>query len=220
MGYKQEEGSSQTARAKSAPQCSTGQKQPINGLEVATNEEGELVQSSVVPWPLPPNANAAVNSDTKHTSQNTDKNICKNNVTKTAEMATDLHNEDTTHPSLKKDTHATKSDSPQINNLQAPGQTPDPKQLTKDQQLQEEERLLLAKIHLMTGDSSPVSGPRSMKRLIPDPREIDSDSTELVNHSQHMIITCFDSLQEISLADTEELSAKELGQNQQGVDNV
>lgn len=207
LGSKQEEGSSQTTSANPVPQCGDAQKQTIKGLEVATNEEGELVQSSVVPWPLPPSTN------TSNVHSDTDTNICKtNNDTKVAKVATDSHNEDTSHSSEK-------SDSPQPNhNLQAQTQTPDLNQLTKDLQLQEEERLLLAKIHLMTGDSSPVSGPRSMKRLIPDPCEI--DSTELVDHSQRSIIPCFDTLQEISLSETEELLDKELEQNQEGEDFV
>ncbi|XP_036974585.1 EH domain-binding protein 1-like protein 1 isoform X5 [Acanthopagrus latus] len=92
--------------------------------------------------------------------------------------------------------------------------TPDPNQLSKDQQLRDEERLLLAKIHQMTGDTSPVSGPRSMKRLIPNPRDIDCDTTERVDRSRHMIITCFDSLQEISLTEAKEPP----GRNQDGVE--
>lgn len=35
--------------------------------------------------------------------------------------------------------------------------------------LLEEERLLLAKLRHMTGGSSPVSGPRRLRRLVPDP---------------------------------------------------
>ncbi|KAM9348395.1 uncharacterized protein ehbp1l1b isoform 3-T3 [Symphorus nematophorus] len=155
-GSKKEDEISQITMAKPAAQCGWAQKQPMKGLEEATNEEGELVQSSVVPWPLPPSTNTA----TKHNKMHTD---------------------------------TTKSDS----------HTPDLNQLTKDQQLQEEERLLLAKIRLMTGDTFPVSGPHSMKRLIPDPREL--DTTELVDRSrQHMIVTCFDTLQEISLTEAKE----------------
>ncbi|KAM8834988.1 EH domain-binding protein 1-like protein 1 [Synchiropus picturatus] len=57
--------------------------------------------------------------------------------------------------------------------------TSSPEELTKEQQLQVEERLLLTKIRLMTGDASPVSGPRAMKRLVPEPGEIDQDSIEV-----------------------------------------
>lgn len=224
LGSKREEGSSQTTRAKPDPQCSEAQRQPMKDLEVATNEEGELVQSSVVPWPLPPNANTA----SIHTKTHTDMNISEiNNDTKMATMATDSHkslgvrdDKEMSHSNLLNDTHTTKSNSSQINSLQAQTLTHDLKKLTKDQQLQEEERLLLAKIHHMTGDTSPVSGPRSMKLLIPDPCEIDCDTTELVDQSQHSIIPCFDTLQEISLTETEEPLAKELGQNQEGEDYV
>ncbi|XP_014878468.1 EH domain-binding protein 1-like protein 1 isoform X5 [Poecilia latipinna] len=86
--------------------------------------------------------------------------------------------------------------------------------LFKEQQLQEEERLLLAKIRQMSGDMSPVSGPRAMKRLIPTPGDIDIDvmekgvpsspPTDTTAHIQLSIITCSNDLQEIRLNDTEE----------------
>lgn len=142
--------------------------------------------------------------------------------TKLAEMATGSHkslemrdDKDMSHSSLKKDT--TKSDSPQIN-LHTQTHTPD--HLTKDQQLQEEERLLLAKIQLMTSDTSPVCSPHSKKVLIPNPSDIDCDPTELADHSQHLIIPSFDTLQRISLTEAEEPLANELGQNQEGEDDV
>lgn len=59
-------------------------------------------------------------------------------------------------------------------------QNPDLDQPSKEKELKEEERLLLAKIHQLTGDASSLSGPRGMKRLIPDPCEFDSDTTEPV----------------------------------------
>lgn len=59
-------------------------------------------------------------------------------------------------------------------------QNPDLDQSSKEKELKEEELLLLAKIHQLTGDTSSLSGPRGMKRLIPDPCEFDSDTTELV----------------------------------------
>ncbi|XP_044077822.1 EH domain-binding protein 1-like protein 1 isoform X16 [Siniperca chuatsi] len=229
LGSKQEEGICQTTRAKPAPQYSGAQKQPMKGqrddvvtktghnLEVEASEEGELVQSSVVPWPFPPSTNtASIHSDT---------NINKiNNDTKLAELAKDSHkslkmrdDKDLSHSSLNKDTHTTKSDSPQINSLHAQTYTPDLNHLTKDQQLQEEERFLLAKIQLMTGDTYPVSGPRSMKLLIPDPHDIDCDTTELVDHSQHLIIPCFD---RTSLTEAEEPLTNELRQNQEGEEDV
>ncbi|XP_068186641.1 titin homolog isoform X4 [Antennarius striatus] len=75
---------------------------------------------------------------------------------------------------------------------------------TKDQQLQEEEMLLLAKIHHMTSDTSPVSGPRRMKLLIPD-----SNKTELVDDSQDVTVTCFNTLQEMALTVAEEPNQNE-----------
>ena len=79
----------------------------------------------------------------------------------------------------------------------------------KAKQLQEEEEFLLAKIRLLTGgDSSPVSGARSMKRLIPAPGDIECDASEnppeLIDQSQISFTRCCDGLQEISLSETEE----------------
>ncbi|XP_078028670.1 uncharacterized protein ehbp1l1b isoform X13 [Epinephelus lanceolatus] len=234
-GSKQEEGISQTTSVKPAPKYSGAQKQPMKGqrddtktghsLEVVTNEEGELVQSSVVPWPLPLSTNTA--SIHSHTKTHTDTNISKiNDDTNITEIAAESHkslemrdDKDRSQPSLNKDTHTTKSDSPQIG-LHTQTHTPDLNHRTKEQQLQEEERLLLAKIHLMTGDTSPVSSPRSMKLLIPDPREIDCDPTELVDHRQEWIIPQCDSLQEISLIESEEPLTSELRGNQGGEEDV
>lgn len=187
--------------------------------KTAANEEGEPLQSSVVPWPLPPSTNtASAHSDNKHTKTHTDTNTSKmNNDTKMAEIATDSHKSlEMRHGEDMDATHTPKSDSP--HSLHTQTHTPDLDHLTKDQQLQEEERLLLAKIHLMTADASPVSGPRSMKLLIPDLHEIDLDPTELVDHSRHLI--CFDTLQEISLTDADEPPANELGQNEEGEEDV
>lgn len=211
---------SQTSRAKPALQCSVAQKRAMKGLDVATNEEEELVQSSVVPWPLPPGTNTgSTHSDTKHTYIHTDMNLNKiNNEAKMVGMAPDSHknHEIRRDEDTSKDTHTTKS--PQINNLHTQIQTPDLNQLTKEQELEEEERLLMAKIHQMTGDMSP--GPRSMKRLIPDPREIDCDTAELIDHSQHLIIPRFHALQEISLTEAEEPLANQLGRNTEGEEDV
>ncbi|XP_028450327.1 EH domain-binding protein 1-like protein 1 isoform X2 [Perca flavescens] len=233
-GSKQEEEIRQATRAKPAPQYSGAQNQPMKGhrddvitqashsMEVAANEEGEVVQSSVVPWPLPLSSNTA--SMHRYTEIHTDTNINKmNNDTNMGKIATESHksletrdDKDTSHPSLNNATHATKSDSPQSDTQT---HTADINHLTKAQQLQEEERLLLAKIHLMAGDTSPVSGPRSMKLLIPDPRDIDCDTAELVDHSQHLI-PCCDSLQEISLTEAEEPQAIKPGQNKEGEEDV
>lgn len=103
-----------------------------------------------------------------------------------------------------------KSDSAQMNRLHI--------SQSKDQQLQEEEKFLLAKIRLMSGDSSPVSSIRSMKRLIPGPDDIDfvtmepksqsEIATDLTDLNRYSIIS-FDGLQEIPLTETEEPQAEE-----------
>nr|XP_046267463.1 uncharacterized protein ehbp1l1b [Scatophagus argus] len=208
----------QTSMAKDRPQCNEAQKPSMKELDTAKNEEGELPSTNTV----------RMQSDTEHTNVLTEKNISEtSNDTEIAKMPTDSHKThemkpdgNSSHHSLNTDILTTKSDSPQINDLHALTQTPDLYQLTKDHQLREEERLLLARIHEMTGDTSPVSSPRGMKRLIPDPRDIDCDTTELVDHSQRLIIPCFDTLQEISLTEAKEPLAIELGQNQEGKENV
>lgn len=92
--------------------------------------------------------------------------------------------------------------------------------LNKDQRLKEEERLLLSKIHQMTGDTSPFSGHRSMKRLIPDPRDINCDTTQLLDCNQYSITPSFDTLQKISHAASEEPLSKLVGQNPDREDDV
>ncbi|XP_036071219.1 EH domain-binding protein 1-like protein 1 [Oryzias melastigma] len=98
--------------------------------------------------------------------------------------------------------------------------------LTKEQQLREEERFLLLKIHQMSSDTSPHSAPRSMKRLIPTPGDIDYDDAEPrsqsniptthCDQSQQSIAACFDLLQEISLNEAEEsLEEKQVAKHQQ-----
>lgn len=98
-----------------------------------------------------------------------------------------------------------------VANKKIPSLTSD---LFKEQQLQEEERHLLAMIRQMSGETSPASGPRVMKRLIPTPGDIDSDLTEkgkpsntptdITALSQLSVITCSNDLQKIRLSDTEE----------------
>ncbi|XP_056254264.1 EH domain-binding protein 1-like protein 1 isoform X12 [Seriola aureovittata] len=228
---KQEERISQTTRAKPALRHSEAQKQPMkeqsdddrktgHSQEVAANEEAELVQSSVVPWPLPPSANtSSIHCDLNNTKTYTDTHINKTHDDKTAtdsrkslEMRDDKDMNPSKSPSLNKHTHPTETDGTPTDNLHTPTHTPDHSNVTKDQQLQEEERLLLAKIRLMTGETSPVSSPHSMKRLFPAPGDIDCDATEpksrseikLIDHNQRSLIPHFDALQEISLAETEE----------------
>lgn len=73
-----------------------------------------------------------------------------------------------------------------------------------DQQLKEEERLLLAKLHHMTSGVPPISGPHSMRRLIPDLCDLDpADAQSSGNHQ-------FDRLQVMSM--TQPVETKHLGQ--------
>ncbi|KAM8900193.1 uncharacterized protein AB9W97_010253 isoform 3-T3 [Spinachia spinachia] len=205
----QEEENSQKTKAKLSPQHCAAQMQPMksqrdadvtntcDSLEVAANEEGELVQSSVVPPPLPLSTNTA-GGNTK-----TQINVGENkDDTKMAEIATELHtNLEIWDVKADQDIPTTKRDTPQMTRLHTLTPNSDPSQQTKDQMLRKEERLLLAKINLMTGDSSPVPGPRNMKLLLLDPHDIDCDTTELVDHTQYRC--------EISLTDAEEPPANE-----------
>lgn len=217
-------------RNKPIPQLNESQKQLLKGqrdavatntshsLEVAADEEGELVQSSVVPWPLPPST-SNIQSDTKHTKTYTDMSVTKvdeiNTVTQShtspeMKVKEDVNNSKTFSLN-KSDSDSQKSDSAQMNNLCVSH--------SKDQQLQEEEKFLLAKIRLMSGDSSPVSSVHNMKRLIPAPGDIDCETeqpktqldiaTDLTVFNQHLVIPSFDALQEISLTETEEPQAEE-----------
>lgn len=116
--------------------------------------------------------------------------------------------------SLNEQTCYTRSHSPQINNLPTHSLTADHNKPAKDEQLKEEERFLLAKIHMMTKDTSPATCPRTMKLLIPAPGDIDSDATEpqrqpktpveLTAHSHRSLIPCLEALQEIPLTEAEE----------------
>lgn len=123
-------------------------------------------QVSVVPFPLPPNANA--------TTKDIDVNIC---------------------PQLKEHSNIS--------------QTPVHDQF-KDEQLQEEEKLLLAKITLMSGDHSPAAGPWTMKRLIPDPCDSDFDTIEQDFTEQHSTTPEFETMQEISLTEGQEQEPNEM----------
>lgn len=100
---------------------------------------------------------------------------------------------------------------PQTNKFQTQTQTADVTRLTKEQQLKEEERLLLAKIHQMTRGESPVSPARSMKLLIPDPGDTECDTAELDERSQHEIVPGSDTLRGLCLAEAVEPRAKHLG---------
>lgn len=71
-----------------------------------------------------------------------------------------------------------------------------------EQQLKEEEKLLLAKLHHMTGGWSPVSGSRSMRRLVPDPGDTDPDVPGRPDQSS--ITAPINSFREISLTESED----------------
>ncbi|XP_030010713.1 EH domain-binding protein 1 isoform X8 [Sphaeramia orbicularis] len=171
-------------------------------LEEITEEEGEeVVESPAVSWSSTPCTNTTnTHSDSDHTKIHSDTHLSKMQDGTKIKQATD---------SMKGF------------EAEEGKYTPEYHQCTKDHQLQQEEKILLAKIHLMMGDTSPVSGHRSMKRLIPDLCDIDTDtmdnrspfehSAEFTHHSRHPVIPCFDTLQEISLAEAEEPS--ETGRN-------
>ncbi|XP_055082339.1 titin homolog isoform X3 [Periophthalmus magnuspinnatus] len=84
--------------------------------------------------------------------------------------------------------------------------TPERSQVTKDIQLQEEEKLLLAKIRKMSGDQSPIAEPKTMKRLIPDPYDIDVEETEQEKDTteKHIVTTESEAVQEMSLSEKPE----------------
>uniref|UniRef100_A0AAQ6IM10 EH domain binding protein 1-like 1b n=1 Tax=Anabas testudineus TaxID=64144 RepID=A0AAQ6IM10_ANATE len=147
-----------------------------------------------------------MHTDTKMTDIPSESN-------KSLQMRDDDDMKPSKSPSLNKHTHCTRSDSPQIN-FPTQSLTPDHNGSTKDQQLREEERFLLAKMHMMTGNTAPASCRHTMKRLIPAPGDIDCGATEpqsqsdvaaqLADHNQLSLIPCFDDLQEISLTEAEE----------------
>lgn len=77
----------------------------------------------------------------------------------------------------------------------------------RHQRLKEEERLLLAKLHHMTGGSSPVSG---MRRLVPELCDTEPDAAGLPDQSS--VTAQINSFQEVSLTEAED--TKDLGQEQ------
>lgn len=224
---KQEERISLMTEAKPAPQHSEAEKQPMKeqrddgSKAVHSLEEAELVQSSVVPWPLPSSTNTtSMHSDIKHTNtlinkiHNETKNETATDPCKSLETGDNKDVKHSKSPSLKRSQHPTKSVSTLTEDLHKQTHTPDHQSLTKDEQLQQEERHLLAKLQLMTGETSPASSSHTMKRLLLAPGDIDCDPTEpkgqsetpteLTDHSKHSVIPHFDALQEISLTETEE----------------
>ncbi|CAL8399251.1 unnamed protein product [Boreogadus saida] len=168
----------------------------------------DLVPSSVVPWPLP--------SVTQPTEENTGS--------KGARMETET-------PANKAEATAVSYETKLITlEAKADGnQIPEGSLEAKDQALQEEEQLLLAKIQKMTAKTSPFPVSRGKKLLIPDLKDIDGDITDPESQSQtstgsgsstfekafvdepsHLIGSCFTVLEEVSLADAREVGVLEL----------
>lgn len=83
--------------------------------------------------------------------------------------------------------------------------TQDVTHLNKDQQLREEERFLLAKIHQMTRDRSPASDHHSMKLLVPDPHDMLYNTAGLFDHCEPRVFHSLDTIEEISLSEEDEL---------------
>ncbi|XP_047199341.1 EH domain-binding protein 1-like protein 1 isoform X2 [Hippoglossus stenolepis] len=162
--------------------------------------------------PLHPSANAtSKHSDLKHTKINVDTHINKthDDPRKPTDSLMSLEMRDVKHVNHSKSLNKqpTENDSTRMDDRHT--SSPDHNDPIKAKQLQEEEEFLLAKIRLLTGgDTSPLSGARSMKRLIPAPGDIECDATEnppeLIDQNQISFTRCCDGLQEISLTETEE----------------
>lgn len=165
-----------------------------HGIMIERDKEGELVQSL--------NTNC-LQSDSKQTK--TDHAIdtsSKTSDTTMVKMATYSQK----RPETKSDENVS------LFNTNTQSHTPNVTHLTKDQQLREEERFLLAKIHQMTHDRSPASDHHSMKLLIPDPRDTYCDTAGFFDHSEPRIFHSLDTIEEISLSEEDELD-DELPQN-------
>ncbi|KAM3601874.1 uncharacterized protein V6R79_020367 [Siganus canaliculatus] len=181
------------------PQSSGTETQPVKGWMVASNKEAGLVQSSVVPWPLPSGKTSTNTiSDTGCNILHTNTISEESNDTEITEMAYESQR------SFK-----TRDDSEDA-----------PNRLSKEQLLREEERLLLAKISHMTRETSPVSSPRSMRLLIPNPHDIDCDTTDPVDRSQHFVAPLCGTLQELQRTESEEPLISEPGQSREGEEAV
>lgn len=200
---KEEEGISTTTRPEPALQHSEMQKRGKKDEQKIENKERELGST----------AGIQIHTDISRMHTDTKMTDIPSESNKSLQMRDDDDMKPSKSPSLNKHTHCTRSDSPQIN-FPTQSLTPDHNGSTKDQQLREEERFLLAKMHMMTGNTSPASCRHTMKRLIPAPGDIDCGATEpqsqsdvaaqLTDHNQLSLIPCFDDLQEISLTEAEE----------------
>lgn len=144
----------------------------------------------MVPLPLPQNEN----SDSKASKTHTNTNISKKQVN--TKIDTRLHKTSETSSETEQKLFVYKEDS-------------EANRLSKDQQLQEEEKILLAKIRLLSGDVSPVSSSRCMKRLVPAPGDLDHEAVEIkscsdVPEDPDRSRLCSEALQEMMLNDLEE----------------
>ncbi|CAN9501488.1 unnamed protein product [Ophioblennius macclurei] len=193
LASQQKEALSHTMQTKSALQSNKPQRRSEDGQRDDADEEAGhsrevAVESSVVPWPLPTSTNSSgVESQSKHTKTHPDAK-----VEEESEIAT--YSEAIPEARAEEDTT----------------------NVSKDKKLQEEEKLLLAKIQQMAmrDDASPNSAPRGMKRLLPAPGDIDSDIPESRScsgspydppgHRELSAVAFSDAFQEISLTETEE----------------
>lgn len=171
------------------------QKQPKKEQHDFSQTEAESVQPSAVPSPLSQSSNSDSKPSKTHTNTNTSKVQVDSKIDTRLDVPEDM---DKKISSFKKDSEV---------GVRSPSNDV-PNQLSKDQQLQEEERILLAKIRQMSGDTSLASSSRGMKRLVPAPGDIDHDVTETKSCAGAPAGTdqsrlCPDALQEIKL-NTEE----------------
>lgn len=190
-----------------APRPSSGQTSERGSAASQANTPNHPVTCQAQTQPKPPSASKPEDGNSQTRPR---VNAAQKQPIKVLEVAT---NGKAPHSckNLEKKSDKDTTKNPQTNNFQTQIQTADLNRLTKDQQLKEVERLLLAKIHQMTSGESPVSPPRSMKLLIPDPRDTDCDTAELDERSQHEIVPASDTLQGICLAEAVEPRAKHLG---------
>lgn len=201
---------SQTTNDKPAPLHGDAHKQPKAGqrdgmetdgvLVTMANQGGdELVQSSVVSWPLSPiETTTKIHTDPQTSKTHTDPHSDMH-TPKGVAMQADSHTDTNNSKSPGKDmgTHTTNSASihttdthrdthtgETTGDVHTETRTPEPNLLTREEQLQEEEKFLLAKLRQLTSDTSPALTPRGKKRLIPDLRDIISDVLEPNSQSE------------------------------------
>ncbi|XP_037834918.1 EH domain-binding protein 1-like protein 1 isoform X13 [Kryptolebias marmoratus] len=184
------------------PKLRNSQTQPMkehNEFSKMAHKKAEFVQLSVLPLPVSQSTNSDnLKSDSEPGKTHTDANIRK------------IQADTKTDRCLHKAPEVSSETDKKISSLKENSEALKSVRLSKDQQLQEEERILLAKICQMSGDTSPVSSSRSLKRLIPAPGDIERDAAEIKSCSHvpadvtDQSRLWSDSLQEVMLNDTEE----------------